>query len=72
MVFFFLREFVHFFAVVVVNLIHFQSKFYEYDSVFYSLRVDSLSLSLSFLLCLMMGFVWKLAYPIFVFNSFMR
>lgn len=42
-------------VVVVVNLIHFQSKFYEYDSGFFPSLVR---------LC-GFGFVWKIGLPHF-------
>lgn len=48
-------------VVVVANLIHFQSKFYDYGG-FCRLQF----------LCMALDLCGKLAYPIFVFNSFMR
>lgn len=48
-------------VVVVVNLIHFQSKFYDYGC-FCRLQF----------LCMALDLCGKLANPIFVFNSFMR
>lgn len=48
-------------VVVVANLIHFQSKIYDYGG-FCRLQF----------LCMALDLCGKLAYPIFVFNSFMR